>query len=195
MVFRNKIELVDIIVIVLIALSPYIFYVQYLLPDSELKRFIIEYGNDLDTVLWFCAIKIHLIVLLLIWYFTCKHWWRISILIPLILEIFKLIGLFNTNVDTFDEVDFIISFPVTIPIIFLVFFLLNKLRLYSKSRILIDELNEEIESVFSQVSSNNQSIIGRIEKDFLILKENRKQYSKEDYLNKLLKLHNRFNDG
>ncbi|WP_299336520.1 hypothetical protein [uncultured Psychroserpens sp.] len=116
-------------------------------------------------------------------------------MIPLILEIFKLIGLFNTNVDTFDEVDFIISFPVTIPIIFLVFFLLNKLRLYSKSRILIDELNEEIESVFSQVSSNNQSIIGRIEKDFLILKENRKQYSKEDYLNKLLKLHNRFNDG
>lgn len=194
MVLRNKIELVDVIVIVLIAVSPYIFYIQYLLPDSELKRYIIEYGNDLDTVLWFYAIKIHLIVLLLIWHFTCQHWWRVSILIPLILEIFKLIGLFNSDADTFDEVDFIISFPVTIPIIFLVILLLNKLRLYSRSRILIDELNEEIESVFCHASSNNKLIIRIIEKDFLNLKANRKQYSKEDYLNKLLKLHNRFND-
>ena len=70
--------------------------------------------------------------------------WRFVILIPFVIEIYKLIGLFDTSTTVIDETNYISSLPVTLPVIILVLFVLRRdYQIRIQNKILLD-LDSEI---------------------------------------------------
>src|SRR5680860_117651 len=83
----------------LIAFSPYLFYLYEIFPDGpvwENSFFIYEskYYENVLTAAWTYLGKITPLMLLFIWFFTCKHWWYHAILIPIAMYTFHLLVAF-----------------------------------------------------------------------------------------------------
>lgn len=84
------------IIAIIIGFSPYIFYIYEIFPNGpvwETSFFTYEslYYEDVLTAAWTYLGKILPLFLLLIWFFTCKHWWYHAILVPIGMYFFQLI--------------------------------------------------------------------------------------------------------
>lgn len=108
------------IVILLIAISPYLFYLYESFPNDYVwKTFLFEIELELYTwysFSWFLVGKIIPLYLLFIWFFTCKHWWHWIILIPITMYLFQTWGLVNQTRNA-DEVELLYMIPVMLVII------------------------------------------------------------------------------
>jgi len=123
--------------LVLIALSPFIFKIHEFLPrdPEETISFLgMTFDRngfvDLRTYAWFLINKIVPLYLLIIWFFTCKHWWYHILLIPLCMyafQIFEVVYSEDTVVDT-ENVMWIL--PICMVIIPFVYFV--RVKLYDK---------------------------------------------------------------
>ena len=83
------------IIAILIAFSPYIFYLYEIFPDGpvwENSFFTYKslYYENVLTAAWTYLGKITPLLLLLIWFFTCKHWWYHVILVPIAMYSFQI---------------------------------------------------------------------------------------------------------
>lgn len=184
---KNKhIAKTDIIVILAITLSQLLFCLGRLFISEMLKTDVKGINYDLLSVLWIAKVKINLIILLIIWYFSSVHWWKIAIVVPLTIEIFKLVSLFNPNVEVFDEIDFLTSLPIVFPLFLMIILLAQELDYYINSRLVYDSINLEIENTFSEISVKNANL--KMEKAFYDLKSKKKFLDKQEYLNELIKL-------
>ncbi len=71
-------------------------------------------------------------LLLIIWFITCKHWWYHVILIPIGMFAFQLFSVINDDVKITDEVEIWWLFPIMLVIVPLVYLiraqLANKLE-------------------------------------------------------------------
>tara|TARA_R100000353_G_scaffold176127_1_gene149532 strand:- start:27281 stop:27595 length:315 start_codon:yes stop_codon:yes gene_type:complete len=67
------------------------------------------------------------ILLLAIWFITCKHWWYHVILIPIGMFAFQLFSVINDDVGIVDEVEIWWLFPIMLFIIPLVYLIKAKL--------------------------------------------------------------------
>ena len=106
--------------------------------------------------MWLICTKLLLIISLSVWFITCKHWWRYVILVPLIIELFKLSSIYNDNTIVIDEIEYLYSLPITIPVIVFVIILSNKVGYFSKHHDLSNEINREIESLLKELEPNNK---------------------------------------
>jgi hypothetical protein len=96
---RSKFLLLGSTIALLIAFSPYIFYLYEIFPDGpvwENSFFSYEskFYESVLTAAWTYLGKITPLFLLLIWFFTCKHWWYHSILVPITMYAYQLIVAF-----------------------------------------------------------------------------------------------------
>jgi hypothetical protein len=114
------------IVVLLIAISPYLFYLYESFPTTnvwETSFFTIETNyQSFYLFAWFLTGKVIPLYLFLIWFFTCKHWWHWIILIPIAMYIFQTWGLINQSRDI-DEVELIYMIPlmlILIPMVYLI---------------------------------------------------------------------------
>lgn len=109
------------IVILLIAISPYLFYLYESFPTTnnvwETSFFTIETSyQSFYLFAWFLSGKLVPLYLLLIWFFTCKHWWHWIILVPITMYLFQTWGLINQS-RNIDEVELVYMIPVMLVII------------------------------------------------------------------------------
>ena len=81
---------------------------------------------------WYFTGKFIPLYLLLLWFFTCKHWWHWIILVPIAMYSFQLWGVINES-NNLDELEIIYILPlmmVIIPAVYLVraklFFKINE---------------------------------------------------------------------
>jgi hypothetical protein len=114
------------IIVLLIALSPILFYSYESFPTTKVwKTFFFEietsYGSWYQYS-WFLAGKAIPVYLLLIWFFTCKHWWHWIILVPLAMYSFQLwsLCLENSNQDSLEIVYILPLMAVIIPFVYLI---------------------------------------------------------------------------
>ncbi|WP_298899302.1 hypothetical protein [uncultured Psychroserpens sp.] len=184
----RKIEFADGLIILLIILLPLLFYFPMLFSEEQLTKTVEGYEFDLDLVLWFLAVKLFIIIMLILWYFTCRHWWRIVVLIPLTIELFKLISFLNAKTEVFDEIDFITSAPITIPILALIIFLSRKVSYYSSAKQINESLNTEIDEIFGKIYVDSIRDELQLMKKFHDLKKRKDDYKKNEYLEKLLNI-------
>ncbi len=146
------------IVVLLIAISPYLFYLYESFPFEqvwETSFFTLETSYpSMYQFAWFLTGKVIPLYLLFIWFFTCKHWWHWIILIPITMYIFQTWGILNQNRNA-DEVELFYMIPVMLIIIPAVYLIRAKvfnrvrgddLRDFEedlkKKRTLLDELKE-----------------------------------------------------
>jgi len=125
----------------LIVLSPFIFKSHEYLPDNENVETInflwFELGTNgfpsIEMHGWFLVGKIVPLYLLLIWFFTCKHWWYHIILIPVLMYTFQLFESFFSPSESeavADSQNLMWLLPVCIIVIPFVYFI--RLKLYDK---------------------------------------------------------------
>lgn len=115
------------IIVLLIAISPFLFYTYKSLPnDTQVWETFIFTTNtsyfSVNAFGWFLVGKVIPIYLLLLWFFTCKHWWHWIILVPITMYIFQLWGIINQSKNV-DEIELIYLLPlmmVVIPAVYVI---------------------------------------------------------------------------
>tara|TARA_R110002049_G_C8844173_1_gene536680 strand:- start:75 stop:605 length:531 start_codon:yes stop_codon:yes gene_type:complete len=123
------------IIVFLIAVSPLIFYAYKSFPEVqvwETSFFKSETAfYSFYDYMWYVANKLVPLYLLLLWFFTCKHWWHWIILVPIAMYTFQLWGVINESQDL-DELELFYILPlmmVLVPIVYLI-----RARLFNQVR-------------------------------------------------------------
>lgn len=118
------------IVTFLIGISPFLFYSYKSFPENTLWE---TSFFSLETVFfswfdyaWYIANKVIPLYLLLIWFFTCKHWWHWILLVPIGMYSFQTWGLIQ-EYDGVDELELYYVFPIMMIIIPSVYLIRAKL--------------------------------------------------------------------
>ena len=94
---RSAFLLTGSIIAFCIAFSPYIFYLYEIFPsgsvwENSFFTYESKYYENVMTAMWTYFGKITPLFLLLIWFFTCKHWWYHSILIPISMYAYQILS-------------------------------------------------------------------------------------------------------
>ncbi|SDL19754.1 hypothetical protein SAMN04488034_102599 [Salinimicrobium catena] len=92
---RSKFLLTGSIIAICIAFSPYLFYLYEIFPsgpvwENSFFTYESKYYENVLTAAWTFLGKLTPLLLLLIWFFTCKHWWYHAILVPIIMYSYQL---------------------------------------------------------------------------------------------------------
>ena len=186
----------DAVIILIIVALPFLFYIYRLAPDAaiwETNWFRIDAGEfgGVYFLLWLINKKSLLVLFLIIWFVTCKHWWRYVILVPLIIELFKLHSLYNDSLSSIDEIEFLQSLPFTIPVILFLILLSNRLGFFTRYSYLKNDLNQEIDELLDELNILGKRDIITLKEEFENLKNEKSLLSLKEYNDKLLKLRKR----
>ena len=115
------------LIVLLIALSPFIFYSYKSFPDDNKswETFLFTINTSFYSMYdyaWYFVGKFVPLYLLLLWFFTCKHWWHWIILVPIAMYSFQLWGIINES-QNLDELELYFILPlmaVLIPAVYLI---------------------------------------------------------------------------
>src|SRR5690606_19481771 len=116
------------IIATLIGITPFIFYIYESVPDTKVwNTFLFSYDSGFygsaNISFWVLMMKAVPLYLLIIWFFTCRHWWYHALLVPIAMYIFQVIGTLNGDMEYVDEFGIIYMLPVmavVIPSIYLI---------------------------------------------------------------------------
>ena len=109
---------------------------EYLPKDPEATiewfGFIVDNNGflDLNTYGWFMLGKIVPLLLLTIWFLTCRHWWYHIILIPMMMYAFQIFETLYSEDKFIDTRNLLWLLPVCMIIIPIVYFI--RIKLYDK---------------------------------------------------------------
>ncbi|MBU3822269.1 hypothetical protein KO566_09370 [Flavobacteriaceae bacterium XHP0103] len=145
----KKSLIVGSIVATLIAITPYIFYSYESVPDEKVwSTFLFTYnsGNfeSANVAFWILTSKFVPLLLLFIWFFTCRHWWYHSLLVPISMYSYQIFTTLNEDLKYVDSNQLIYIIPIIaliIPSIYLIRAqIFNKINAVSKT---MEELEDE----------------------------------------------------
>ena len=138
------------IIIILIVFIPYLLYfhqsIPYELESLETIFGTIEGGfyEKVQNYVYFLLSKLVPLTLLSIWFITNKHWWVHSIIIPISVYLFQLIGILNDNLNYVDEVEFIYTIPITVIVMVILYFIRSKMAIYIQAVDLKREMDKNM---------------------------------------------------
>ena len=146
---------------IFITVSPYLFYL-YRVPQSgvqvwETPFFVIHASGFYDVSSYLHALftKLFLVFLASIAFLKIYDWWKWTLLIPIIMFLYQLISVINSNWPVFDEYTFYYSLVPIIPIIGILIFYAIKIKQKADQLDLLDQLDAEID--FIKKKPNNQA--------------------------------------
>ncbi|NNL17101.1 MAG: hypothetical protein HKO81_10730, partial [Flavobacteriaceae bacterium] len=155
---------VESIGLILIVLTPFFFKIHDYLPeDREATLNLFGYTldrngfNNVSTYVWFLLNKIIPLYLLIIWFFTCKHWWYHVILIPLCMYAFQLFEVIYSEDDYIETENILWLLPVCMVVITFVYFI--RAKLYDKyvHGIDLEAMEAELQSFKEKESADHIS--------------------------------------
>ncbi|TWO33036.1 hypothetical protein E1J38_009255 [Seonamhaeicola sediminis] len=137
------------IIATIIAISPYLYYLHESVPDTKVwDTFLFTYNSgyfgSANNAMYFVFSKAIPLLLIFIWFFTCRHWWYHTLLVPVTMYVYQIINVFNDDIKYVDEFELIYMIPVMAIIIPSVYLLrakmFNKINEATKS---MEELEDE----------------------------------------------------
>ncbi|WP_299116989.1 hypothetical protein [uncultured Winogradskyella sp.] len=134
----------------IIAISPYLFYLHESVPTSQVwDTFLFTYNSrswgDANLAMWILTGKALPLLFLIIWFFTCRHWWYHAILVPITMYTFQIFSFFNSELQYLDQFQLIYLVPIMaiiIPSIYLI-----RAQMFNKINY-ADKTMEELEAEF-----------------------------------------------
>ncbi|PHR71006.1 MAG: hypothetical protein COA67_07350 [Lutibacter sp.] len=138
------------LIIAFILFITYALYFYKYFPDTkkiETIFFVFE-SKEYESVyvfMWVFLSKLVPLLLLLLWFTTCKHWWYYSIAIPIAVYVFQLISVINDDIKFADDYEFIYSLPFTIIILGFLYYIRNRISTYLKAVDLKTQVDEVID--------------------------------------------------
>tara|TARA_R110000796_G_scaffold88850_6_gene192064 strand:+ start:134755 stop:135300 length:546 start_codon:yes stop_codon:yes gene_type:complete len=138
---KSRSILIGSIVAILIAITPYLFYTYEYFPHGEFLEtpfftYESKYNLSIYATMWFIMGKMIPLLLLILWFFTCKHWWYHIILIPIAMYAFQLFGIIIDDTKLIDEVEILWLIPIMLIITPFVYFI--RVKLFDKHVLGID---------------------------------------------------------
>ncbi|MGO4911195.1 hypothetical protein [Leeuwenhoekiella sp. W20_SRS_FM14] len=122
-----------------IAASPYFFYLYEGFPESEfwetsffgirLSYDSLNYKN-VNVLAWILFGKFIPLLLFLIWFFTCKHWWYHSIIVPICMYSFQIYNTLNDDLAFADSIDIYYMAPIIL--IVLIFLYTIRMKIFDR---------------------------------------------------------------
>ena len=81
-----------------IAITPFLFYLYEYVPQSQIwETILFTYDSkgwgDANLSMWILTGKAVPLVLLMIWFFTCRHWWYHALIVPVVMYVWQIINL------------------------------------------------------------------------------------------------------
>ncbi|MCA0153011.1 hypothetical protein [Winogradskyella vincentii] len=145
----NRKILTGSIVATIVAATPFLFYLYEYVPDTQEwdtifgKYYSIEYESA-NVAMWVLAMKFVPLLLSLIWFLTCKHWWYHALIVPIAMFSYQCIVALNFDARYLDVADIIWFVPImaiVFPSIYLIRAkMFNKINDHDKT---MEELEEE----------------------------------------------------
>lgn len=146
------------VIVVLVIATPFVFYSYKSFPEGsnlwETSFFTLETSfTDWYGYAWFMVGKIVPLYLLLLWFFTCRHWWHWVIIVPIAMYSFQIWGLIRQSNGRYDELE--IYYVIPLLLIIVPFVYLTRAKLFSKVR------GDDLKS-FEEELGTQKSIWGQI---------------------------------
>lgn len=138
------------IIATIIAMTPYLFYLYESVPDTKVwNTFLFTYNSGFyesaNASMWVLTSKAIPLFLLIIWFFTCRHWWYHSLLVPIAMYSYQIFMTLRQDQQEFiDSNQLIYLVPVmaiVVPSIYLIRAqIFNKINTANKT---LQELEDE----------------------------------------------------
>lgn len=138
------------VIATVIAISPYLYYLHESVPDTKVwDTFLFTYNSgyfgSANNAMYFVFSKAIPLLLIFIWFFSCRHWWYHTLLVPIAMYTYQIFSIFNDDNQYVDEFQLIYLIPVMaiiVPTIYLIRArIFNKVNEASKS---MEELENEL---------------------------------------------------
>lgn len=161
----NRKILIGSIVATLVAGTPFLFYLYEYVPDTAEWETIFGTYNSLgyqsaNAGVWVLMMKIIPLLLSLIWFFTCRHWWYHALLVPIAMFSFQFISALNYDIVFMDEFDIIYLLPL-MAIIFPSIYLIRA-KMFNK----INDADKTMEELEEEFMIKPKSIWGKVKQYF-----------------------------
>ncbi|WP_299764652.1 hypothetical protein [uncultured Dokdonia sp.] len=116
---KNRILISGTLIALSLIISPYLFTLYDLFPDdivweSPFGTYTSTYYESVNVAAWTLFGKLIPLYFLLLWFFTCKHWWYHAILVPICLYTWQIYGILNDDIVFPDVNDIYVLAPLVL---------------------------------------------------------------------------------
>lgn len=110
------------IIATIIASTPLLFSLHESVPDEKIwSTFLFTYESGFwesaQYAMWVYTGKLLPLILMIIWFFTCRHWWYHALLVPIVMYSFQIVTSYNAEVKTIDEGQVLVLLPILVIIV------------------------------------------------------------------------------
>ncbi|WP_417198685.1 hypothetical protein [Bizionia sp.] len=161
----NKSVVIGTLIATFIAATPYLFYLYESVPDQKVwDTFLFTYNSNyygsVLTVAWTLTGKIIPLMLILIWFFTCRHWWYHVLIVPIAMYSFQIFTILNDDLSYVDSNQILYLIPimaVVVPSIYLI-----RAKMFDK----LNTANKSLQELEDEFMIKPTSLWGKIKQYF-----------------------------
>ena len=124
------------------------YIVGKLFSRTFLTRFYFKSANNAAYFVFSKAVPL---LLLFIWFFTCRHWWYHTLLVPITMYLYQIFSIFNDDIAYVDEFQLIYMVPIMaliVPSVYLI-----RARMFNKMNE-VTKTMEQLEDEFKMSPKN-----------------------------------------
>ncbi|WP_241492521.1 hypothetical protein [Lacinutrix himadriensis] len=153
------------VIATLIAATPFIFNLYESVPDVKVwDTYFFTYSSDyyesIFVLAWTLAGKVVPLFLIVIWFFTCRHWWYHALLIPIAMFTYQIMIVLNDDLSYTDQHELIVLLPVMaiiIPSIYLI-----RAKMFDK----LTTANKTLEDLEAEFTVRPKTLWGKVKQYF-----------------------------
>jgi len=113
----NRSLILGSVVATLIAITPFLFTLYESVPNTQVwDTFLFTYNSpyyeSVRTLAWTLSGKIIPLFLIFLWFFTCRHWWYHTLLVPIVMYAYQIIIILNDDLSFADTNQYLYLLPV-----------------------------------------------------------------------------------
>jgi len=153
------------IVATLIAATPYLFYLYESVPqekvwDTFLFTYESKYYENVFVLAWTLTGKVVPLFLMIIWFFTCRHWWFHVLIVPIAMYIYQIFVTLKQDFNSVDSNQLIYLIPIMAIIIPTIYLL--RAKIFNK----INDVNKTLEEMEEEFNTSPKSFWDKLKQYF-----------------------------
>ncbi|WP_194241991.1 hypothetical protein [Winogradskyella eckloniae] len=153
------------IIATFISSTPLLYLLHESVPDTAvwdtfLGTYESGFWESAQYAMWVYTGKIVPLILMFIWFFTCKHWWYHALLVPIVMYSFQIITSYHAELKNTDENQILILLPVlviVVPSIYLI-----RAKMFNK----INMSNKTLEEMEAEFMIRPKGVWGKVKQYF-----------------------------
>ncbi len=153
------------VIATIIATTPYLFYLYESVPNVPVwHTFLFTYKSynfeSAQISMWVLTSKFIPLLLLIIWFFTCRHWWFHAIIVPISMYAYQIFITLNDDLQYVDSNQLMYLIPIMaiiVPSIYLI-----RAKIFNK----INDANKTLEELEEEFKISPKSFWDKIKQYF-----------------------------